>query len=272
MQTALDNASKSRTTLVIAHRLSTIKKANKIVVMQKGEIVESGTHLDLIDKNGAYAALVKAQEVKSGSNAAVSEDQEPEEIAETTEKSPNVADAADDAILTGKEVVEDEIDHVAIDNKRLAAMKAPLMRIFKLQRSELHYVFGGILMSACNGALFPLFGLVFGQVLAVYAKPRQEMLDGAAFWSLIFLGIMVANFFINLLQFGLFGSAGERLTRRVREMEFHALLRQEIAFFDEPIHGTGALTARLADDATKIQQLTGPVMGTILQVCLYSGI
>jgi subfamily B ATP-binding cassette protein MsbA len=57
IQAALDELIKTRTTLVIAHRLSTIEGADKIVVLDKGKIVEVGTHKDLIDKNGHYAAL-----------------------------------------------------------------------------------------------------------------------------------------------------------------------------------------------------------------------
>ena len=48
---------RNRTTLVIAHRLSTIENADVIVVMDKGRIVESGTHQNLLALNGAYAAL-----------------------------------------------------------------------------------------------------------------------------------------------------------------------------------------------------------------------
>ena len=57
IQAALDELIKSRTTLVIAHRLSTIEGADKIVVLDKGKIVEVGQHEELIRKNGHYAAL-----------------------------------------------------------------------------------------------------------------------------------------------------------------------------------------------------------------------
>lgn len=61
VQAALETLMRGRTTLVIAHRLSTIEKADCIVVMQKGEIVETGTHRELLDKNGVYAQLHRIQ-------------------------------------------------------------------------------------------------------------------------------------------------------------------------------------------------------------------
>jgi ATP-binding cassette, subfamily B, heavy metal transporter len=57
IQDALDRVSKDRTTLVIAHRLSTIVHADKILVLEKGALVESGTHAELMEKNGLYASL-----------------------------------------------------------------------------------------------------------------------------------------------------------------------------------------------------------------------
>ena len=50
-----------RTVLVIAHRLSTIRKADRIVLLEKGKIVESGTHKELVESGGSYAKLVELQ-------------------------------------------------------------------------------------------------------------------------------------------------------------------------------------------------------------------
>ena len=62
VQEALDNISKTNiTTLIIAHRLSTIKNADVIYALKAGQVVEKGTHQELLDKNGYYANLVKAQ-------------------------------------------------------------------------------------------------------------------------------------------------------------------------------------------------------------------
>ena len=61
VQQALENMMQNRTSVVIAHRLSTIQKADKIVVMQKGRIVEQGTHDELITREGTYHKLVMMQ-------------------------------------------------------------------------------------------------------------------------------------------------------------------------------------------------------------------
>ncbi|MBX8826945.1 ABC transporter ATP-binding protein [Ochrobactrum sp. SFR4] len=60
MEEALANLSKDRTTITIAHRLSTIRRADQIVVLQQGRIVERGTHEELEHLNGVYAALIKS--------------------------------------------------------------------------------------------------------------------------------------------------------------------------------------------------------------------
>ena len=61
IQAALDELQKNRTSLVIAHRLSTIEKADEIVVIEDGRIVERGTHSDLLEQRGVYAQLHKMQ-------------------------------------------------------------------------------------------------------------------------------------------------------------------------------------------------------------------
>ncbi|MFT5236932.1 MAG: subfamily B ATP-binding cassette protein MsbA [Flavobacteriaceae bacterium] len=61
VQDALENMMKNRTSIVIAHRLSTIQKADKIVVLSKGEIVEIGKHRELLDQKGVYFNLVEMQ-------------------------------------------------------------------------------------------------------------------------------------------------------------------------------------------------------------------
>jgi len=64
VQDAINNVMENRTTLVIAHRLSTVRHADVIVVLQKGKIIQQGTHDELIEQEGQYKRLVEMQEVR----------------------------------------------------------------------------------------------------------------------------------------------------------------------------------------------------------------
>ncbi len=79
VQAALENAAAGRTTITIAHRLSTIKDAHNIVVMSNGQIVEQGTHDDLVEKEGAYFRLVSAQNIAAAEELTAEEEAELEE-------------------------------------------------------------------------------------------------------------------------------------------------------------------------------------------------
>ena len=63
VQAALENVMKNKTSIIIAHRLSTIKKVDEIIVLNRGEIAESGKHKELMSKKGIYYNLVKMQEI-----------------------------------------------------------------------------------------------------------------------------------------------------------------------------------------------------------------
>jgi ATP-binding cassette, subfamily B, bacterial MsbA len=64
VQDAINSMMQNRTSIVIAHRLSTVRHADEIIVLQKGEIVERGTHDELLTNNGMYRRLVDLQQVK----------------------------------------------------------------------------------------------------------------------------------------------------------------------------------------------------------------
>ena len=66
IQAALDQLMKGRTTFVIAHRLSTVEKADRILVLEKGLIIEQGTHEQLLGNKGRYAKLYRNQFDESG--------------------------------------------------------------------------------------------------------------------------------------------------------------------------------------------------------------
>ena len=61
IQAAMDELMRGRTSFVIAHRLSTIRNADLILVIREGDVVEQGSHDELLERDGAYAAMYRAQ-------------------------------------------------------------------------------------------------------------------------------------------------------------------------------------------------------------------
>jgi ATP-binding cassette subfamily B protein len=71
----LDNLVRGRTTIAIAHRLSTLRRANRLVVLDRGQIVEVGQHEELLARQGAYYQLHQAQQRQAEVDAAEAGDQ-----------------------------------------------------------------------------------------------------------------------------------------------------------------------------------------------------
>ncbi|EPZ35336.1 ABC transporter domain-containing protein [Rozella allomycis CSF55] len=248
VQSALDGASKGRTTLVVAHRLSTIKNADLIVVMQQGEIIETGTHEELINKKGKYYELVEAQSLQQGDQVAT----EAEEIMHLKEE-----EETRQSLIKQKEE-----EKVKVENK-----KGDIWRVYKMALSEWHLLLVGLLGSMVLGSIMPLFGFVFAEILTVFfSSDMVKLRKDADFWSLMFLLIAIASFLANYFKMALFDIAGNRLTLRIRSMSFKAMLSQNIGWFDEDKHATGILTSKLSTEAESIQGLTGSFLGTILQL------
>ena len=65
----------------------------------------------------------------------------------------------------------------------------------------------------------------------------------------------------------MFARSGEELTARLRALGFKAMMRQEMEYFDDHMNSTGALTTRLATDASKVQGVTGVKIGSVIQGC-----
>ncbi|CAF4877210.1 unnamed protein product, partial [Rotaria socialis] len=83
--------------------------------------------------------------------------------------------------------------------------------------------------------------------------------------ALLFLLLSVGCLFIRFIQFTAFAVAGSKLTQRVRSKAFTCLLRQEVAYFDEPENSSGALCARLSSDAMALQEMSGTRLSIIVE-------
>ncbi|ORY35943.1 P-loop containing nucleoside triphosphate hydrolase protein [Rhizoclosmatium globosum] len=288
VQNALDRVSKDRTTIVIAHRLSTIKTADKIVVLDKGRIIESGNHNELIALGGTYFQLVEKQKIKQRVESVLqSKDAQVEEDEDSFVqplKMPKEAEVVKDSV-TGQ-VVETRLvldDVKAMSNalskaqlkekeeeKRVLSQKAPIWRVLQLMKPEWKYIATGVFGATGSGVVFPMFSLIFSSVIVILIGPVTAIdpgpFQGANLYAFYFALIGLATFVVFSLQFIGFELAGASLTRRLRLMTFKSLMRQEVGFYDEPGHGLGALTARLAVDASKVGDLVTKVWADLTQM------
>ncbi|XP_052872874.1 multidrug resistance protein homolog 49 isoform X2 [Anopheles cruzii] len=266
VQDALERASKGRTTLVVSHRLSTITNADKIVYIDKGIVMEQGTHDTLMASRGLYYELV----VASGSQKAAEDEASDGVPVNDGSPSDSVEDSSDDESDSGKseEKAEEEQEEV---------YPVSLMRLLKLNSPEWPYILFGCAAAIVVGASFPAFAVLFGEMYGILSVADPEYVkEESNFYSLLFLMLGLITGLGTFFQTYLFNIAGVRLTSRLRQKSFKAIVSQEMAWFDESRNAVGALCARLSGDCASIQGATGTRIGSLLQaastICIGVGI
>lgn len=287
VQHALDAAAADRTTIVIAHRLSTIRNADLIVVMSRGELIEQGTHQELIAFGGVYADLVKRQEIateqsedgQAASNAKEKGVAMTMEDKETVEQEKLGEDDLDDntkmrrySTTSSADAFELKLRKEKESKKQMKHQKAPIFKVLKQMRPEWPLMALGCTGAAIAGAVFPCYSFAFSQVIVLLTDPtRRDEIDlggvkGTNLYAFLFVIIAIAAFCGFSLQSISFEIAGERYTERLRGMIFRAYMKQEVGYFDQEDNNMGALTSKLAVDAKNVNELVTKVWGDFIQV------
>ncbi|KAF8945465.1 Multidrug resistance protein 1 [Haplosporangium gracile] len=298
VQAALDNAATGRSTIVIAHRLSTIMNADLIYVMDRGVVLESGTHESLMALGGTYTEFVAKQQLKTGGTDIEAPEQtaDPNSIADAEPKAHIVIDEkvnpegahtgrrmnnllrrmsshhSDKSAAKGPTVVdieEDEEMTMAREKKeaarKLKLQKAPISRTIRYLKPNFHICVAGVFCAIIQGGLFPGFSQIFSGAIATLTKFNElgdDFIPRANHYSLLFLILAFVGFIGFAGGMFFFLLAGERLTREMRFLSYKAILSQEMAFFDRPENSTGALASRLATDSQQMFDMVSQVVLT----------
>ncbi|KAF8027185.1 hypothetical protein BT93_E0177 [Corymbia citriodora subsp. variegata] len=252
VQEALDRAMVGRTTVVVAHRLSTIRNADVISVIQDGKIVETGNHDELISNpNSAYASLVQLQETAhlqrypsqgptTGRPLSIKFSRE---LSRTTASFGTSFRSDKESIGRTGADTGDSLKPTHVSVRRLYAMISP------------DWIYGmfGTICALIAGAQMPLFALGVSQALVSYYMGWETTKHEVKKISLLFCGAAVVTVSVHAIAHCSFGIMGERLTLRVRERMFAAILRNEIGWFDDVNNTSAMLSSQLETEATLLR-------------------
>ena len=254
VQEALDNISKSNvTTLIIAHRLSTIKNADIIYALKKGQVVEKGTHQELLNKNGYYASLVKSQIGTEDNHKEI------EKIKNFKKSITKKLSSKYSQILEHEEIKKEEN---IITNQKIEVKFKEILELLSDHKLDLVIgTIGGFLY----GAGTPLAGLFFGKTMVALSPQDIKIIKREGLkWSLLHLGIAVLGGLSIFLKSWKLESLGAIITSKMRKRVFKKYLELDLQFFDQDYNTPGSLLTKLSIDTTKISVIVLSVFGSII--------
>ncbi|KAL5215774.1 hypothetical protein ABZP36_007175 [Zizania latifolia] len=274
VQEALDRLMVGRTTVVVAHRLSTIRCVDMIAVIQQGQVVETGTHDELLSKgsSGAYAALMRFQETARNRDF-----RGPSTHKSRSSRLSNSLSTRSLSLRSGSlrnlsysysTGADGRIEMVsnADNDKKYPAPKGYFFTLLKLNAPEWPYAILGAIGSILSGFIGPTFAIVMSNMIEVfYFRDPNAMERKTREYVFIYIGTGLYAVVAYLVQHYFFSIMGENLTTRVRRMMLAAILRNDVGWFDQEENNSSLVAARLATDAADVKSAIAERISVILQ-------
>jgi len=143
--------------------------------------------------------------------------------------------------------------------------EVPLSRLAYLNKPEILVLLAGTVAAVVNGAVLPVIAVFISKMITIFCEPHDELRKDSKLWALLFVALGLVSLTMVPCRFYLFGVAGGKLIKRIREMCFEKVVHMEVSWFDEAEHSSGAIGARLSSDAAAVRALVGDALGLLVQ-------
>ncbi|KAF4339837.1 multidrug resistance 1 2 [Fusarium beomiforme] len=275
IQDALAKLQDRVTIVSIAHRLATAKSAHKIVVVDKGKVVEQGSPAELIAQRGAYAKMLEFQNLDNLETPVLPDD------------TGSCDSAAIHGDLPGYGIKEMRTDggvlktdekkkQTSPNNMEESADKTKPPRWFTLRftlsliRPNLGFLILGLSASVIIGGSYIAEAVIFGHTINSLSPcgGADKIRHGGHLYGLLFFVMAVIEFSANVIGGCAFGWAAEKILSRVRILSLKSLLSQTIAWHSMDDRTPGTLIGFIISDASALSNITGSTVGLILAAAI----
>ncbi|KAL5338756.1 ABC multidrug transporter SidT [Aspergillus crustosus] len=264
IQKAISNITSGRTIIMIAHRLSMITGADNIIVMHKGHIMEEGDPATLMEKDGAYANLIKLQTIGARLNKN-----------ESTTSIDSIS-KTDQALTTDRELEKSSLSLDSLeraDKKQPAIIKAQVTKSLEEEPETPPKSLWALVRGyapAVRPHLLIIVVALLGSSIIGGAFSGEAVISGTTgdFFGLMFFMLGIIKFFANIASWTGFGWISEKVVYTVRVLSFWSLLEQDLQWHQSKGRSPPLLLSYITRDGNALARLSGSIISMLFSITI----